>query len=91
MDSEDFEESTVSKPQDRTVFQRPDGQWVNQRIDADRASSLHSTQSAANQAAREMLQNQGGGELTTMGRNHRIVSKDTIRPGNESSRRDTEH
>ncbi|MCL4740968.1 MAG: DUF2188 domain-containing protein [Phycisphaerales bacterium] len=82
----------MSKPQDRTVFQRPDGNWVNKRNDADKASSVHDTQAAANAAAREMLRNQGGGELTTMGRGHRIVSKDTIAPGNDPNPpRDREH
>lgn len=76
---------------DRSVFRREDGQWVNKRNDADRASSLHSTQADANSAAREMLQNAGGGERTTMGRDGRIVSKDTIAPGRESSTRDTEN
>ena len=32
---------------------------------------------------RSMLQNQGGGELTTKGLNGRIRSKDTIKPGND--------
>lgn len=82
----------MSKPRDRTVHQRSDGQWANQRQDASKASSLHDTQAAANQAAREMLRNQGGGELTTMGRGHRIVSKDTIAPGNDPCPpRDREH
>ncbi len=82
----------MSKPQDRTVFQRDDGQWANKRNDASRASSVHDTQAAANSAAKEMLKNQGGGERTTMGRDGRIVSKDTIAPGNDPrSIRDTEH
>ena len=81
----------MSKPQDRTVYRRPDGQWANERHDADRASSLHDTQREAEQAARENLRNQGGGELTTMGEDGKIRSKDTIAPGNESSVRDTEH
>lgn len=81
----------MSKPQDRTVYRRPDGQWANERQDADRASSLHDTQREAEQAARENLHNQGGGELTTMGLDGKIRSKDTIKPGNESSVRDTEH
>jgi hypothetical protein len=39
-----------------------------------------------------MLHNQGGGELTTMGRDHKIVSKDTIAPGNDPCPpRDREH
>lgn len=82
----------MAKDRDRVVYRRDDGQWVNKRIDADRASSLHSTQTEANQAAREMLKNQGGGERTTMGRDHKIVSKDTIAPGHDPrSIHDTEH
>jgi uncharacterized protein YdaU (DUF1376 family) len=82
----------MSKPQDRMVYQNEQGQWVNKRNDADRASSVHDTQRAAVDAARQNLQNQGGGELTTKGRNQKIVSKDTIKPGKDPrSVRDTEH
>lgn len=82
----------MSKGRDRTVYQNADGDWVNKRNDASRASSVHDTQKAAEQAARQMLRNQGGGELTTMGRNHQIRSKDTIAPGNDPNPpRDTEH
>ena len=82
----------MSKGRDRTVSKRADGQWANKRNDASRASSLHPTQAAANAAARGMLTNQGGGELTTMGRTGRIRSKDTIAPGNDPfPPRDTEH
>lgn len=74
----------MSKDRDRSVFQRPDGStWVNQRNDAERASSNHDTQRDAIDAATTMLGNQGGGELTVMGRNGRIRSKDTIAPGND--------
>jgi hypothetical protein len=39
-----------------------------------------------------MLHNQGGGELTTMGRDGRIRSKDTIAPGNDPNPpKDQEH
>ncbi len=75
---------------DRTVFKR-DGEWVNKRNDGERATSVHDTQKQAEQAARENLKTQGGGELTTMGLDGRIRSKDTIAPGNESKTRDTEH
>jgi len=82
----------MSKPQDRSVFRRPDGQWANKRNDASKASSLHSTQQAADQAARQNLRNQGGGEVTTHGLNGRIRSKDTISPGNDPCPpRDKEH
>jgi hypothetical protein len=83
----------MSKPQDRVVFRRPeDHKWVNQRNDAGKASSLHDTQAAAAAAARDMLTNQGGGELTIKGLDGRIRSKDTIWPGNDPlPPRDTEH
>lgn len=73
----------MSKPQDRTVYRDKDGDWINKRNDADRASSRHDTQAEAEHAAKEMLRNQGGGELTIMGRDHLIRSKDTIAPGND--------
>jgi len=81
----------MTKKQDRTVFLR-DGEWVNKRNDADRASSVHKTQADAERAACENLLNQGGGELTTMGRDGKIRSKDTIAPGNDPfPPRDREH
>ncbi|MBO6814380.1 MAG: DUF2188 domain-containing protein [Rhizobiaceae bacterium] len=74
------------------VYKRPDGNWANKRNDADRASSIHSTQMDAEKAARKMLHNQGGGELTTKGVGGKIRSKDTIAPGNDPfPPRDTEH
>lgn len=82
----------MSKDRDRTVSKRPDGSWANKRNDSNKASSLHDTQKAAEDAARMMLKNQGGGELTTQGRNGRFRSKDTISPGNDPfPPRDTEH
>lgn len=67
----------------RSVYHRSDDKWVNKRNDSDRASSLHKTQRDAENAARDMLKKDGGGELTTMGTNGRIRSKDTIAPGND--------
>lgn len=73
----------MSKGKDRTVYQDGDGKWANKRNDASKASSKHDKQSDAVQAARKMLKDQGGGELTTKGRNGKIRSKDTIAPGND--------
>lgn len=82
----------MSKGQDRTISRREDGSWENKRNDADRASSVHPTQREAEAAARTMLQNQGGGELTTKGVDGKIRSKDTIPPGNDPRRiKDREH
>lgn len=77
---------------DRMVYRNEDGDWVNKLNGASKASSVHSTQRAAEQAARQMLKNQGGGELTTKGLDGKIRSKDTIAPGNDPfPPRDTEH
>lgn len=73
----------MSKPQDRTVFRRPDGSWANKRNDASRASSVHGTQKEAQDAARQMLKNQGGGELSTKGVDGKFRDKDTVAPGND--------
>jgi hypothetical protein len=67
----------------RTVFRNDKGEWVNKRNDADRASSKHSTQAEAEKAAKQLLKNSGGGELTTMGRDGKIRSKDTIAPAKD--------
>jgi hypothetical protein len=77
---------------DRTVYRRVDGVWVNKRNGSDRASSTHDTQKEAHQTAKEMIRKAGGGELTTMGVNGQIVSKDTIGAGNDPRKiKDTEH
>lgn len=82
----------MSKKNNRTVFQQDDGQWANKRNGTERAGSRHETQADAIESARRMLQNSGGGELTVMGRDGKIRSKDTIEPGNDPrSIRDTEH
>ena len=82
----------MSKGRDRTIYRTSNGKWMNRRNDAGKASSVHDTQQNAINSARTMLGNQGGGELTVMGRNGRIRSKDTIPPGNDPCPpKDTEH
>lgn len=82
----------MSKGRDRIVSRRPNGTWENKRNDADKASSLHPTQKEAEQAAKGMLRNQGGGELTTKGVDGKIRSKDTIAPGKDPNPpKDKEH
>ena len=69
----------MSKGRDRTIYRTPDG-WANKRNDADRASGVHQKQREAVKEAADMLRRQGGGELTIIGRDNRIRSKDTIAP-----------
>lgn len=82
----------MSNKNDRIVYRREDRQWVNKKLDSDKASSLHDTQREAEQAAREMLKHSGGGELITKGRDGKFRSKDSIAPGNDPyPPKDTEH
>jgi hypothetical protein len=72
----------MSKPQDRMVHKTPAG-WANDRNGAMRAEGIYRTQREAIEAARENLQNAGGGELTIQGRDGRFRDKNTIAPGND--------
>ncbi len=76
----------MSKPQDRTVSRNDDGKWENKRNDSKRATSVHDTQKEAQDSARDNLKKQGGGELTTKGRDGKIRDKDTVAPGNDPRR-----
>jgi len=64
-------------------MKRVNSVWLNKKNDADRASSTHETQQEAMDAARDMLGNQGGGELTIKGVDGKIRDKKTIKPGND--------
>lgn len=61
----------------RTVAPRGDD-WVVEKPGASRVSSVHPTQKAAQDAARQTLLNDGGGELVTQGMDGKIRAKDTI-------------
>lgn len=67
----------------RIVQQRADGDWEIKKPGADRASAVLDTQSAAINRARQILSNDGGGELTIKGQNGRIRDSDTVSPGND--------
>lgn len=73
----------MSRKNDRTVSQRDDGQWANKLNEAQRASSLHQTQADAYKAARQMSENQGGGEVTIQGRQGRFLNKNTVPPAKD--------
>ena len=81
----------MGKKQDRIVYWRDDGMWVDKRLDADRAR-LHDTKGEAEKAAKETLRGTGGGELIIKGLDGKIRSKDTIAPGHDPNPpKDTEH
>ncbi len=68
---------------DRMVSKRKDGKWENKKNGSEKASSVHNTQKEATDAARDMLKNQGGGELSIKNRKGKIRDKRTIAPGND--------
>jgi hypothetical protein len=67
----------------RIVCRRPDGNWAQKRLDADRASSVHPAQREAPQTALAQLRRGGGGELVTTPEGGQIRANDTVRPGND--------
>ena len=68
---------------DRHVTPNPDGGWDVTKPGASRASAHAATQAAAQDRAREIIHNQGGGEMLTHGKDGAIRAKDTIKPGND--------
>lgn len=67
---------------DRYVTRHPEG-WSVQKPGAARASSVHDTQRDAEQRAKEIVGNLGGGEVRIQGRDGRWRDSDTVPPGND--------
>jgi len=68
---------------DRHVTSNPHGGWDVTKPGASRASAHADTQAQAQDRAREIIGNDGGGEMLTHGRDGTIRAKDTIAPGND--------
>lgn len=82
----------MGRGKDRTVSLRTDGSWANKRDGADKAASLHRTQTAAATEARRMMNKPGqGGELKIKDTQGVIRSKDTINRRDPIPPRDREH
>lgn len=67
----------------RVVQQRDDGAWEVRKPGADRASAMTPTQAEGFDRARDILANDGGGEMQVRGRNGQIRAQVTIAPGND--------
>jgi hypothetical protein len=67
----------------RVVQHRDDGSWEVRKPGAERASAVTRTQAEGVDRAREILHNDGGGELQVRAKNGTIRSQDTISPGND--------
>jgi uncharacterized protein DUF2188 len=75
---------------DRFVVNHPDG-WAVKKPHADRASAVLPTQREAEQRAKEIVGNLGGGEVRIQDVRGRWRDSDTVEPGNESTRHDSRH
>lgn len=75
--------NSTHSPNRRNVTPSGDGNWAVHKPGASRASSVQPTQAAAIDRAREILLNDGGGELTIHGRDGRIRDSDTVGGGND--------
>lgn len=76
---------------DRYVTKHPKG-WAVKAPGGERASSVHATQCAAEQAAKQTVRNLGGGEVRIQGRDGRWRDSDTVPLGNDpNSPRDRKH
>jgi len=82
----------TSEEHNRYVVNHPDG-WAVKKPHAERASAVFSTQKAAEQRAKEIVRNLGGGEVRIQRKGSaEWRDSDTVAPGNDPrSSRDTKH
>jgi uncharacterized protein (UPF0262 family) len=73
----------MASPNRRIVQHRNDGQWEVIKPGSDRASAVTPTQAEGIDRAREILHNDGGGELQVRALDGTIRSQDTIAPGSD--------
>lgn len=69
-------------PERRLVVKREDG-WAVQAPGGKRASATAGTQREANDRARQIVANRGGGEVTIQGRDGKFRDSDTVPNGND--------
>lgn len=67
---------------DRYVVKHPGG-WAVKKGGADRASGVYDTQAEAEHRAKEIVKNEGGGEVRIQGRDGKFRDSDTVPPGND--------
>lgn len=77
---------------DRHVVPNPEGGWDIKKPGASRSSGHAATQADAVNRAKEIVANQGGGEVRIHGRDGAIRDSDTVPPGRDPfPPRDTKH
>lgn len=73
----------MTEPNKRVVQRRDDGNWEVRKPGADRASAVTPTQAEGINRARNILRNDGGGELQVRSLKSTIREQDTIPRGND--------
>lgn len=73
----------MSGTNNRHVVPGKNGGWDVKKPGSSRASAHAPTQKQAQDRAREIVHNAGGGEVKIHGRDGRIRDSDTIAPGND--------
>lgn len=73
----------MSRSNDRYVVHNPKGGWDVRGPKAARSSGNFRTQAEAEQRAKEIVANRGGGEVRIQGRNGKWRDSDTVHPGND--------
>lgn len=73
----------MTQPNKRVVQRRDGGNWEVRKPGAIRASAITSTQGDGIARGRQILSNDGGGELQVRSRKGTIRAQDTIAPGND--------
>jgi hypothetical protein len=68
---------------ERHVTPHPEGGWQVVKPSAGRASDRTDTQEQGIDRARQILRNDGGGEIVIHDREGRIRDSDTVPPGND--------
>ena len=73
----------MTKLNSRIVQRHDDDSWEVRKPGASRASAVTATQAEAIQRGRDILGNDGGGELKIRSEKGNIRQQDTIYPGND--------
>lgn len=73
----------MAQANQRNVVPDPNGGWRVEKPGATRASAVADTQAQAIDRGRQILGNDGGGELKIHGRDGAIRQQDTVAPGND--------
>ncbi|WP_328299186.1 DUF2188 domain-containing protein [Streptomyces sp. NBC_00435] len=72
----------TGQPNTRDVSKRDDG-WAVTRPGSDRASAVLPTQAEAIERGKQILANDGGGELRIRGANGQVREQNTVAPGRD--------